>query len=114
MVKAVLAGAAPAYSAVELKAIASHCTEQEDDASKVERQVRKSAAAMLLESRVGQRFDAIVTGAGEKGVWVRINHPVAEGKLVRGEGGLDVGDRVRVHLMSVDVERGFVDFARTT
>ncbi|HEU4654017.1 MAG TPA: RNB domain-containing ribonuclease [Steroidobacteraceae bacterium] len=114
MVKAVLAGAAPAYSAVELKAIASHCTEQEDDASKVERQVRKSAAAMLLESRVGQRFDAIVTGAGEKGVWVRINHPVAEGKLVRGEGGLDVGDRVRVHLISVDVERGFVDFARTT
>ncbi len=113
MVKAVLAGAAPAYSAAELQAIASHCTEQEDDASKVERQVRKSAAAMLLESRVGQRFDAIVTGAGEKGVWVRINHPVAEGKLVRGEGGLDVGDRVRVNLMSVDVERGFVDFART-
>jgi exoribonuclease R len=113
MLKAAFQGTAGPYSVDELRAIAAHCTEQEDDAAKVERQVRKSAAAMLLESRVGQQFDAIVTGAGEKGIWVRINHPVAEGKLIRGEGGLDVGDRVRVSLLSVNVDRGFVDFGRS-
>lgn len=113
MLKAAFESAAPAYSIAELQAIASHCTEQEDDANKVERQVRKSAAAMLLESQIGRHFDAIVTGASEKGVWVRVNHPVAEGKVMRGERGLDVGDRVRVRLISVDVERGFIDFERT-
>jgi exoribonuclease-2 len=113
MLKAAFESAAPAYSIAELQAIASHCTEQEDDANKVERQVRKSAAAMLLESQIGRHFDAIVTGASEKGVWVRVNHPVAEGKVMRGEHGLDVGDRVRVRLISVDVERGFIDFERT-
>jgi exoribonuclease R len=76
----------------------------------VERQVRKSAAAMLLQSHVGEQFDAIVTGASQKGTWVRINHPVAEGKVVEGDQGLDVGDRVRVSLTRVDVERGFIDF----
>jgi VacB/RNase II family 3'-5' exoribonuclease len=114
MLKAAFQGTIGPYSVDELTAIAAHCTEQEDDAAKVERQVRKSAAAMLLESRVGQQFDAIVTGAGEKGTWVRINHPVAEGKLVRGDGGLDVGDRVRVSLLSVNVDRGFVDFGRSS
>jgi exoribonuclease-2 len=112
MLKAAFASAPPAYSVEDLQAIARHCTEQEDDANKVERQVRKSAAAMLLESQIGRQFDAIVTGASEKGVWVRVNHPVAEGKVMRGERGLDVGDRARVRLMSVDVERGFIDFER--
>ena len=66
---------------------------------------------MLLESHIGREFDAMVTGASDKGTWVRINQPVAEGKLVRGSSGLDVGDRVRVKLLGVNVERGFIDFA---
>ena len=74
--------------------------------------MRKSAAALLLESRVGERFDGIVTGASAKGTWVRIDHPAAEGKVVRGYEGLDVGDHVVVELVNTDVERGFVDFAR--
>lgn len=111
LVKAALAGSQPPYSEAELRSIARHCTEREDEAGKVERQVRKSAAAMLLESHIGREFDAIVTGAADKGTWVRINHPVAEGKVVRGSQGLDVGDRVRVKLLGVDVERGFIDFA---
>jgi exoribonuclease R len=114
LLKAAFVGTSVAYSVDELRVIAAHCTEQEDDAAKVERQVRKSAAAMLLESRVGQQFDAIVTGANDKGTWVRINHPVAEGMLVRGAGGLDVGDRVRVGLLAVNVDRGFVDFGRVS
>jgi exoribonuclease-2 len=84
----------------------------ENEANKVERQVRKSAAALLLESRIGERFDAIVTGASEKGTWVRIFQPPVEGKLVHGFDGLDVGDRVRVELIRTDVEQGFIDFAR--
>jgi exoribonuclease-2 len=78
----------------------------------VERFVRKSAAAALLSSRIGQRFEAFVTGASAKGTWVRITHPAAEGKLVHGGQGLDVGDRVAVKLVSTDVWHGFVDFAR--
>jgi len=74
--------------------------------------VRKSAAALLLESRVGERFDAVVTGASEKGVWVRILAPPVEGKVVHGEGGLDVGQRVAVNLVATNVERGFIDFVR--
>ena len=112
LLKAALAGAPPAYTASELSALATHCTEQEDDADKVERQVRKSAAALLLEQRLGQRFDAIVTGASEKGTWVRIFEPPAEGKLVHGFDGLEVGDKLRVKLISTDVERGFIDFVR--
>jgi exoribonuclease-2 len=111
LVKAAIAGDRAPYSEEALRSIASHCTEREDEAGKVERQVKKSAAAMLLESQVGREFDAIVTGAADKGTWVRINHPVAEGKVVRGSQGLDVGDRVRVTLLGVDVERGFIDFA---
>ena len=84
------------YSNDELTGLAQHCTQKEDDANKVERLVRKSAAALLLESSIGQRFDAIVTGASEKGTWVRLFHPPVEGKLIRGFEGLDVGDRVRV------------------
>ena len=85
---------------------------QEDNAAKVERQVRKSAAALLLLSRIGERFDGIVTGASDKGTWVRISNPTAEGKVVKGFDGLDVGEHARVELIHVDVERGFIDFAR--
>ncbi len=85
----------------------------EDAADKVERQVRKSAAALLLEGRIGQRFDGVVTGASEKGTWVRIFEPPVEGKLVQGWEDLQVGDKLRVKLTSTDVERGFIDFVRT-
>ena len=112
LLKAALAGAPPPYQPAEIAGLARHCTEQEDAATKVERQVRKSAAALLLENRIGERFDAIVTGAAAKGTWVRIRKPAVEGKVVRGAHGLDVGDRVRVELVSTDVERGFIDFAR--
>ncbi|HTA89815.1 MAG TPA: RNB domain-containing ribonuclease [Polyangiaceae bacterium] len=112
LLKAALSGQAAPYSTNELNALAVHCTEQEDNATKVERRVRKSVAALLLSSRVGQQFDAIVTGASSKGTWVRIAHPAAEGKVVRGDHGLDVGDRIRVTLVDTDFERGFVDFAR--
>ena len=94
----------------ELDALATHCTEAEDAANKVERQVGKSAAALLLESRIGERFDAIVTGASEKGTWVRLLTIPVEGKLVQGFEGLDVGHRIRVQLTFADVERGYIDF----
>jgi len=112
LVKAVLAGNSPPYSIDELEALALQCTRQEDNANKVERQARKSAAALVVESQVGRRFDAIVTGASSKGTWVRVSKPPIEGMLVRGERGLDVGDRVRVELAGVDVDRGFIDFVR--
>jgi exoribonuclease-2 len=111
LLKAALSGAPTPYRNDELGELARHCTEQEDNATKVERQVRKSAAALLLESRVGERFDGIVTGASAKGTWVRIDHPAAEGRVVRGYKGFDVGDHVTVELVDTDVERGFVDFA---
>src|SRR5207302_10974918 len=95
----------------ELDGLARHCTTQEDAATKVERQVRKSAAALLLASRIGERFEALVTGAAKKGTWVRVVRPSVEGRLVRGFDGLDVGDHVPVQLVHVDVERGFIDFA---
>jgi exoribonuclease-2 len=112
LVKAALAGASRPYSVEDLEALARHCTEQEDDAAKIERQVRKSAAAMLLAPRRGERFDGVVTGASPKGTWVRVFRPPVEGRVVRGEHGLDVGERVRVELLETDVERGFIDFAR--
>ena len=111
MLKAALAGAPAAYSIPELDALARHCTEQEDDANRIERQVRKSAAALLLEGRIGERFQGIVTGASEKGTWVRTCRYPVEGRLARGHEDLDVGDRVRVKLITVNVERGFIDFA---
>jgi exoribonuclease-2 len=110
LVKAALATHSCPYSIGELDALASHCTRQEDAANKVERQVRKSATAMVVAPRVGERFDAIVTGASAKGTFVRVAAPPIEGKLVRGERGLDVGDRLRVRLASVDVDRGYIDF----
>lgn len=112
LIKAALVGAPTPYHPEELQYLAGHCTEKEDDAERVERQLRKSAAALLLESRIGKRFDAIVTGASDKGTWVRLLEPPVEGKLVTGANSLDVGDTVRVELVSTNVERGYIDFAR--
>ena len=112
LLKAALAGAPAPYHEDELEDLARHCTEQEDNADKVERQVRKSAGAILLQNRIDQFFDAIVTGASEKGTWVRIFDPPVEGKLVHGFEGLKVGKKIRVKLIMTDVERGFIDFVR--
>jgi exoribonuclease-2 len=112
LLKAALDEKPAAYTDDELRELATHCTVQEKNATKVERQVRKAASALLLTNRIGQQFNAIVTGASDKGTWVRISEPIAEGKVVKGAAGLDVGDRVRVQLVHVDPERGFIDFAR--
>jgi VacB/RNase II family 3'-5' exoribonuclease len=112
LLKAALDGGRPPYSDEEMEALAAHCTEQEDAAKKVERRVRKAAAALMLARREGDTFNGIVTGASEKGTWVRIFDPPAEGKVVRGEAGMDVGERVRVRLVDTDPERGYIDFAR--
>ena len=112
LVKAALDGRKAPYTVDELAELAEHCTNQEDAANKVERMVRKAAAACLLRGREGEHFDGIVTGASGKGTWVRIFRPPIEGKLVRGHQGLDIGDRVRVKLLDVDPERGFIDFGR--
>jgi exoribonuclease-2 len=112
LLKAALEGRPSPYSNDELKALAEHCTEEEDAANKVERQVAKSAAALLLESRIGEQFDALVTGASSKGTWARLLRIPVEGRLVRGFGGVDVGDRIRVQLLDVDVERGYIDLGK--
>jgi exoribonuclease II len=113
LLKAALAGRPCPYEDGELEALAAQCTEREDDADHVERQVRKSAAALLLERRIGERFDAIVTGASEKGTWVRTLRLPVEGKLVHGFEDLSVGQKLRVKLVGTDFERGFVDFVRS-
>jgi len=100
------------YGSDRLQALAIDCTEKENAAGKVERQVFKSAAAILLESRIGEEFNAIVTGAAPKGTWVRLAHPPVEGKLVEGFHGVDVGHRIRVQLIHTDVEAGFIDFKK--
>jgi exoribonuclease-2 len=112
LLKAAIDGRSFLYGNEELAALATHCTMKENAAKKVERQVRKSAAALLLEPRIGERFDAIVTGAAEKGTWVRTLHPPIEGRLASGFEKIDVGHRLRVELISVDVQRGFIDFRR--
>ena len=112
LLKAALTGSPMPYGRDELTELGRHCTEKEDDANKVERLVRKSAAAMLLAPRTGERFDAIVTGAADKGTWVRLLHPPVEGRLIRGFEGADVGERLRVQLVHTDVERGYIDFKR--
>jgi VacB/RNase II family 3'-5' exoribonuclease len=111
LLKAVLNNQPAPYGDAELPALAAHCTEQEGNAKKVERQIEKSAAAMLLASGIGARFEGIVTGASEKGTWVRIENPAAEGRVVKSFQGFDVGDHVHVQLLRVDVARGFIDFA---
>ena len=110
LIKSVLNNAKPAYAHAELADLASHCTAQEDAAQKVERQVRKSEAALLLHSHVGERFSGLVTGQGEHGVWVRILQPPAEGRLTGPLPELRVGQAVTVKLVSTSVERGFIDF----
>ena len=112
LLKAAVAGMAPPYSAEQLGQIARHCTLQEDNASKVERQVLKAAGAWLLHGRIGEEFDALVTGAASKGTFVRINSPLLEGRMVRGFEGLDVGDMLRVKLVAVDAGKSFIDFER--
>lgn len=112
LLKSALAGAPPPYTVAELTELAEHCTEKEDDATKVERQVRKSAAALLLSDRIGERFDAIVTGASPSGTWVRLFKPPVEGRLGGSVDDLDVGDHTRVKLVRTDVQRGYIDFVR--
>lgn len=112
IVKAVLANNPPPYTDDELTAIARNCTLKEDAARKVERTVRKIAAAILFSDRIGQRFKAIVTGKNQSGTFVRVLDPPVEGMLVRGEAGVDVGDEIDVELLSTNPKRGFIDFAR--
>jgi ribonuclease R len=112
LIKAALAGSATPYAREPLEALATHCTRKEDDAKKVERLVEKSAAALLLAGMTGKSFDGIVTGAADKGTWVRIFDPPAEGRVEQGATGLDVGQRVRVRLIHTDPERGYIDFVR--
>ncbi len=114
LLKAALEDKPVPYRKDELDVLATHCTEAEDAANKVERRVEKSAAALLLESRIGEQFDAIVTGASEKGTWVRLLSIPVEGKLVQGFEGLDVGHRLRVQLTETNVERGFIDFKKVS
>ena len=114
LLKAAMEGPVRPYENDELAELAKHCTEEEDAAKKVERQVTKSAAAILLESRIGEQFDAIVTGASDKGTWVRLLHPPVEGRLESDAGRLDVGHRLRVQLIHTDVERGYIDLKRVT
>ena len=114
LLKAILEGKPVPYRKDELDILAAHCTEAEDAANKVERRVGKSAAALLLEARIGEQFDSIVTGASEKGSWVRLLTIPIEGKLVQGFEGMDVGDRTHVQLISVDVEQGYIDFKKVS
>ncbi len=112
IVKATLAGQPNPYSDDELSAIAANCTEKEDAARKVEREMSKRLAAVAMQSRIGAIFDAVVTGATPKGTFVRVLQPRVEGLLAQGQQGADVGDKLRVKLIRTDVQRGFVDFAR--
>ena len=114
LVKSAIEGEASPYSSEELAVLAKHCTEAEDAANKVERQVGKSAGALLLEARIGEQFDAIVTGASSKGTWARLLELPVEGKVVQAFEGVDVGNRIRVQLISVDIERGFIDFRKVS
>jgi ribonuclease R len=112
LVKAALAGQPVPYEHDQLELLATRCTEKENEAKKVERLLRKAAAACLLDGQIGREFDGIVTGASPKGTWARILDPPAEGRIERGFRGLDVGDRVRLKLIHTDPERGYIDFAR--
>jgi len=113
LLKGTTSGGPSPYSQTELQAIAAHCTEREDAARKVERLMRKVVAANLLSSRIGEIFEGIVTGASPKGTYVRLFQFPAEGRVVHGAQGMDVGDKVRVRLTSVQIANGFVDFERS-
>lgn len=110
LIKAAIENLPIPYTNHELENLAKECTQKEDDAEKVERKMKKSAACVLLISKLNQTFDALVTGASAKGTWVRIIQPPVEGKLVKGFEHVDVGDQVKVKLVHVDVEQGFIDF----
>src|ERR1051325_6729161 len=112
LLKAALANQPPPYTNDELKDIAARCTEREDAARKVQRKMRKLAAALLLKNQIGQQFNAIVTGVTEKGTYARIVKPPVDGRVMRGEEGMRVGEKVRVRLLSTDPQHGFIDFAR--
>lgn len=112
LLKASFSGSALPYSNEDLESLAKHCSAQESEVNKVERHVTKAAAAILLESRIGEQFEAIVTGSSSKGTWVRLLHPPVEGRLEKGFEGLDVGRRLSVELVRTDVERGHIDFER--
>lgn len=112
LLKAAIEGKPCPYTTGQLENLAEQCTEQEKNADKAERQANKSAVALMLMDKIGQTFDAIVTGSSQKGVWVRTIDPPAEGSLVQGQKGLDVGDKVKVTLTNLNVEKGFIDFVR--
>ncbi len=112
LVKAALEGKSPPYSVDELKQIAEQCTDRDAAARKVERKMRKVAAAVVLSEKIGQEFNSIVTGVTEKGTFARLVSPPVDGRVMRGERGLRVGEKVRVRLLDTDPERGFIDFAR--
>lgn len=110
LLKAAGKGLPSPYSIAELTQLAEHCTEREDQAVKVERHVKKCIAATVLRDRIGEKFKGIITGASEKGTWVRIRHPLVEGRLHGAVKDLQVGERVRVRLQSTDPQKGFIDF----
>src|SRR6266404_3407249 len=112
LVKAALTQAPAPYAEEEMGKIATHCTERENASRKVERKMRKVAAAVLLEQRIGEEFEAIVTGVTPKGTFARLTRPPVDGRVIRGEQGLRVGEKVRVKLLGTDPRRGFIDFAR--
>jgi exoribonuclease-2 len=113
LIQSAHAGSPQPFSFAELEAIARQCTLREDAARKVQRDMNKRIAAVAMAERAGEEFDAVVTGVvARKGVFVRLSDPPVEGRLLRGERGTDVGDRIRVRLLGADPERGFIDFAR--
>jgi exoribonuclease-2 len=113
IVKSLPAGENNPYTDAELTAIAANCTQKEDAARKVEREMSKRLAAVAMQNRIGEAFDAIVTGATDHGTFVRVAQPHIEGMLVQGQQGLDVGDKLRVKLIRADVQKGYIDFARS-
>lgn len=112
LVKAVLQKNAGPYTEPDLAKLAEHCTEREDAARKVERKMRKVGAAVLMQKRIGEVFDAIVTGVSPKGIFARIIRPPVDGRVMRGQQGLRIGEKIKVKLLSADPERGFIDFER--
>jgi exoribonuclease-2 len=112
LIKSVLAKQPPPYSDQQLDSIARNCTLKEDAARKVERVMNKRIAAVALQHRIDETFAAVVTGVTPKGTFVRVSNPPAEGLLVRGQQGVDVGDQLQVKLVSTDPQRGYLDFAR--
>lgn len=112
VLKAMLAGQRNPYSDAELTNIAANCTEKEDAAKKVERDMSKRLAAVAMQRRIGEVFDAVVSGATDHGTFVRVDKPRIEGLLVQGDQGLDVGDKLRVKLVRTEVQKGYIDFAR--